>query len=94
MAWRKQQRIDLYKTIAICTATVNPEKAQAALKKLLEEMFPEVGAEREKAVDKAMEIMDQEKKKTYNVAAVGHSVNKGAFGRLRNIMKSKKKPGR
>lgn len=92
--WRKQQRIDLYKTIALATASINPEKAQGAIRRLLEEMFPEVGKDREKAVDKAMEIMDKERKKSYAVAAVGDSLNKGAFGKLRNIMKAKKRPGR
>jgi hypothetical protein len=57
-------------------------------------MFPEVGKERENAVDKAMEIMDKERKKSYSVAAVGDSLNKGAFGKLRNIMKAKTRPGR
>ena len=55
-AWRKQQRIELYKTIATVTATVNAENAQKALRNLVEEMFPEVAAERERAVEKAMEI--------------------------------------
>ena len=90
-AWRKVQRIELYKTIATVTASVNPDKAQSALRKLVEEMFPEVGTERERAVDKAMEIMEEERKKTYNIAPVGHGLNKGAFGKIQNIMRQKKR---
>lgn len=90
-AWRKQQRIDLYRTIAICTASVNPEKAQGALRKLVEEMFPEVGREREKAVDKAMEIMEAEKAKSYSIVPVGQSLDKGSWGRMKNVLKQKKR---
>lgn len=89
-AWRKNQRIELYRTIAVVTATVNPEKAQAALQRLLEEMFPEVAAEREDAIDKAMEIMEKEKQRTYSVAPVGHSLKKGSWGRIQNILKNKR----
>jgi hypothetical protein len=90
-AWRKQQRIDLYRTIAVCTATVNPEKAQGALRKLVEEMFPEVGKERERAVDRAMEIMEAEKDKAYSIAPVGHSLDKGSWGRMKKVLKQKKR---
>lgn len=90
-AWRKNQRIELLRTIATVTATVNPDKAQAALRKLIEEMFPEVGSEREEAVDRAMQIMEEERKKTYNIAPVGHGLNKGAFGKIQNIMRQKKR---
>lgn len=90
MAWRKQQRIDLLKTIAQVTASVNPEKAQKALRNLIEEMFPEVAREREEAVDKAMQIMEVERKKSYAIAKVGHGLDRGAFGRFRNILKNKR----
>lgn len=90
-AWRKSQRIELLRTIATVTAAVNPEKAQGALRKLIEEMFPEVGAERDQAVDKAMQIMEDERKKTYAIAQVGKGLDKGAFGRVRNILKQKQK---
>jgi len=90
-AWRKNQRIELLRTIATVTAAVNPDKAQAALRKLIEEMFPEVGSEREEAVDRAMQIMEEERKKTYNIAPVGHGLNKGAFGKIQNIMRQKKR---
>lgn len=90
-AWRKQQRIELYRTIAVCTATVNPEKAQGALRKLIEEMFPEVGKERENAVEKAMAIMEAEKDKAYSIAPVGHSLDKGSWGRMKNVLKQKKR---
>ena len=90
-AWRKQQRIDLYRTIAVCTAAVNPEKAQASLRKLIEEMFPEVSKERERAVEKAMEIMEAEKDKAYSIAPVGHSLDKGSWGRMKKVLKQKKR---
>jgi len=93
-AWRKQQRIELYKTIAGVTASVNPESAQKALRQLIEEMFPEVATERERAVDKALEIMEKEKDKSYKVAAVGSSLGKGSWGRMQNILKQKKRPRR
>lgn len=92
-AWRKNQRIELLRTIATVTAVVNPEKAQAALRRLIEEMFPEVGAEREEAVDRAMEIMEEERKKTYHIAPVGAGLNKGAFGRIQNILRQRKRGG-
>ncbi|MBW2691016.1 MAG: hypothetical protein JRE57_00100 [Deltaproteobacteria bacterium] len=93
-AWRKQQRIELYRTIAVVTAAVNPEKAQASLRRLIEEQFPEVGQDREKAVDRALEIMEKEKTKTYSVAAVGHSLNKGPWARMQNILKQKRRDRR
>ena len=94
MAWRKQQRIELYRTIAICTATINPDKAQGALRKLLEEMFPELETEREEAVERAMEIMEKEKDKSYKVTPVGSSLGKGPWGRMRNILKQKRRTRR
>jgi hypothetical protein len=90
-AWRKLQRIELYRTIAICTAAVNPEKAQGSLRKLIEEMFPEVSKERENAVERAMEIMEAEKDKAYSIAPVGHSLEKGSWGRMKKILKQKKR---
>lgn len=89
-AWRKNQRIDLLRTIAIVTATVQPTQAQVALRRLIEEMFPEVAEDRDRAVDRALEIMEKERTKTYAVAPVGHGLNKGAFGRIRNILKQKR----
>lgn len=91
LAWRKQQRIDLYRTIALVTASVNPEKAQAALRKLVEEMFPEVSKERENAVERAMEIMEKEKDKSYSVAAVGSTLKGTPWSRMQNILKQKKR---
>jgi S-adenosylmethionine synthetase len=93
-AWRKQQRIELYRTIAVCTATVNPEKAQGALRKLVEEMFPEVAKDREKAIEKAMEIMEAEKEKSYSITPVGQSLDKGTWGRMKDVLKQKRKRGR
>lgn len=88
-AWRKQQRIELYRTIAVVTATVNPDNSQKALRQLIEEMFPEVAAEREKAVEKAMEIMEKEKNKSYKVTPVGSSLGKGSWNRMQNILKNR-----
>ena len=93
-AWRKQQRVSLYQTIAVCTAAVNPEKAQGALRRLIEEMFPEVGKERANAVEKAMEIMEAEKNKSYSIVPVGNSLEKGSWGRMKNVLKQKKPVGR
>ena len=89
-AWRKRQRIELYQTIATVTAAVHPEKAQSALNKLLEEMFPEVKHDRARAVDKAIEIMEEEKQRTYSVAPVGHSVKRTPMGRLKNILRERR----
>jgi S-adenosylmethionine synthetase len=93
-AWRKQQRIELYKTIATVTATVNAENAQKALRNLVEEMFPEVAAERERAVEKAMEIMEKEKNKSYKVTAVGSSMGKGSSNKIQSIMRQRRRPKR
>lgn len=93
-AWRKMQRIELYRTIATVTAAVNPESAQKALTNLIEEMFPEVAAEREQAVEQAMKIMEREKDKTYKVSAVGSSLGKGSSSKIQNIMKAKRRPAR
>lgn len=71
------------------TAQVNPEKAQEALRRLCEEMFPEIKQERERFVDRAMEMMDKETKKVYSVQAVGDSLKKTPFGRLRDILRNK-----
>ena len=38
-----------------------------------------------------MEIMEEERKKTYNIAPVGHGLNKGAFGKIQSIMRQKKR---
>jgi hypothetical protein len=73
---------------------VNPEKANEALRRLIEEMFPEVGKERANAIDQAMAIMEEEKDKAYSVRLVGGSLNKGAWGRMKNILKQKRPPPR
>ena len=70
---------------------MNPEKAQASLRRLIEEMFPEVASEREDAVERAMEIMEKEKAKAYSVAPVGQSLSKGgAFGKFQNILRNRR----
>ena len=85
-AWRKLERIELLRTIAVVTAQVNPEKAQQALQRLIEESFPEVARDRERSVDRAMEIMDREKTRSYKVAPVGQSLGKNSWDRLKNIL--------
>jgi flagellar motor switch protein FliG len=62
-AWRKQQRVELLKTIAVVVASSNPEKAAEALNNLIQEMFPEIKADRQKSVDRALAIMRDEMKK-------------------------------
>lgn len=63
--------MELFKTIAVVTATANPEQAQRALNLLIEEMFPEQKIQKKEAVDKALEIMELEQKRTYMVTKTG-----------------------
>lgn len=91
-AWRKRENIELLRTIAIVTASVNPEKAQQALQRLIEEMFPEVAKDRAHSVDKALEIMERETKRLYKVTPVGQSLKKTPFARVQSILKNKRKP--
>jgi predicted CoA-binding protein len=92
VAWQKQQRIELLRTIAIVTASVNPDKAQQALSRLIEEMFPEHKIEREKSVERALEIMEAEKQKTYTVAAVGSSLSKNTPAqRIQSILDKRRR---
>lgn len=93
-AYRKNQRIELLRTIAIVTASVNPEKANAALQRLIEEQFPEVAKDREKSIDKAMEIMERERTRTYSVSSSEQALNKNGFGKFRDILKRKREPRR
>lgn len=85
-AWRKLERIELLRTIATVTAQVNPEKAQQALQRLIEEAFPEVAMDRKRSVDRAMEIMEREKNRSYQVTPVGSTVGKNSWDRLKNIL--------
>lgn len=66
-AWKKRQRIDLLRTIAMVTAAVNPDRAAQALHRLIEEQFPEHRIERERAVERALEIMEVESRRVYSV---------------------------
>lgn len=91
IAWKKKQRVELLKTIATVTASVNPEKAQEALNRLIEEMFPEVANERERAVDRAMEIMEEEKRHVYSVRPAGEPSQKAPFARIQNILRQKRR---
>lgn len=70
---------------------MNPERASRALNKLIEEMFPETAKERERAVEKAMEIMEREKQVVYSVAPVGSSLKDTPFGRIQGILKGKRR---
>lgn len=92
LAWQKNQRVELLKTIAGVTATVNPERAQKALNLLIEEMFPSQKLEREKAVDKALEIMESEQKRVYSIKKTG--ATKSAIGRKISERLSRKPRGR
>lgn len=74
----------------MCTASANPAQSQAAVRRLIEEQFPEVGREREDAVERAMEIMEKEKDKAYSVAPVGGSLKKGGMGRLSHILEQRR----
>jgi hypothetical protein len=78
----------------VVTAAVNPEKAQAALNKLLEETFPEIAKEREDAVGKAMEIMEKEKNKAYKVQAADGAFKRTPFSSFQRILGQRKKKRR
>lgn len=77
----------------MCTATVNPDRAQGALNRLIEETFPEVGKDRERAVEKALEIMDKEKDRAYSVSKMGESTRSGPWGRAQDILKNRRRRG-
>lgn len=79
LTWNKHQRVELLKTIATVTATVNPEQAQKSLNLLIEEMFPSQRLGRAEAVDKALEIMESEQKRVYSIKKTQQKKN--AFGR-------------
>jgi hypothetical protein len=83
LAWKKRQRIELLRTIAVVTAAVTPDKASQALHRLIEEQFPEHRIEREKAVERALEIMEREQKRVYSV--VPTDTKPSALGRFRNV---------
>lgn len=85
-AWRKQQRIQLLQTIALVTASSNPEQAQTALRKLIEEMFPEAAKDRENFVQRGLEMMEREKSVSYSVTPVGSTLRKQPGDRIRDIL--------
>lgn len=75
------------------TATVNPERAQLALRRLMEEAFPEIAKDRDNAVERAMEIMEKEKEKAYSVAPVGSTVKGGkGWNKFRSILDRRRRP--
>ena len=88
-AWKKRERIDLLKTIAVVTAHVNPDRAAQALHRFIEEMFPEQRIERERAVERALEIMENEKQRVYSV--VPAEVKPPAWGRLKTALRRRSK---
>lgn len=81
-------------TIAVCTATVNPEKAQQALNRLIEEQFPEVSKDRANAVERAMAIMEKEKDRAYAVTAMGGKSKGNSWERAQHILRNKRKKKR
>lgn len=89
MAWKKRERIELLRTIATVTATVNPERASQALHRLIEEQFPEQRIERERAVERALEIMEREQSRVYSV--VPTDVKPSALGRFRTLLKKRRR---
>jgi hypothetical protein len=74
----------------MCTAAVNPTKAQSALRQLIEEMFPEVAQEREDAVAKALEIMEKEKDRAYKVQAADGGLKRTPFASFQRILKQRR----
>lgn len=76
-AWRKQQRIETLRTIAIVVAQTNPEKAQKALDDMLAETFPEIGHDRQKSVDKALKLMKEESKVVYRAKPLDEKPTEG-----------------
>ena len=85
-AWRKLRRIELLKTIAVVTASVNPEQAQKALNNLIEEEYSEIKEERQKSVDKALIVMKEESKKPYYVQPLDEDKPKGLVKKIKDIV--------
>jgi hypothetical protein len=91
-AWRKRQRIELLRTIATVTAAVKPDRAAEALGRLIEEMFPEHAIERGRAVERALQIMDEERHKVYAVVPAGGAA--GTRGRGKRVWRTPRpRPG-
>jgi hypothetical protein len=85
--WKKQQRIKLLHTICDVVASVNPKKAKDSLDSLIEEMFPEQKFEREKAVEKALKIMKEERNKVIAFSPVHRRKPKGLIKRINKVLK-------
>lgn len=85
--WRRHQRIKLLHTIAVVVSNVNPEKAQKALHNLIEEMFPEQQFERERAVEKALKIMEEERDKAYIVKPLYPKKQHGLIKKINKVLK-------
>lgn len=85
--WRKRQRIKLLHTICGVVAEVNPDKAQQALNDLIEEMFPERAFERKQSVDRALKIMEEERKKVIKVTPLQKRKPKGLVRRINKVLK-------
>ncbi len=67
-------------------ANVNPDKAQKALGNLIEEMFPEQKFERAKAVEKALKIMESERKKVIAVTPVNPRKKTGLIKKVNKVL--------
>lgn len=69
---------------------MNPEKAQKAMNDLLEEMFPEVAQDRQKAVDRALDIMKKESSKVYIARAVDEREQKGWIKKANAVLRQRR----
>lgn len=85
--WRKKQRIQLLHTICGVVASVNPDKAQQALNDLIEEMFPEKAFDRKKSVEKALKIMEEERKKVIKVVPLHKQKPRGLVKKINKVLK-------
>ena len=65
---------------------MNGEQAQKALNNLIEEEYPEIKVERQKSVDRALEVMKDESKKPYYVRALDEDKPKGLVKKIRSII--------
>lgn len=74
-------------TICGVVAAVNPKKAKDVLDNLIEEMFPEQKFERARSVEKALKIMEEERKKVIMVSPLKRREPKGLIKRVNRVLK-------
>lgn len=67
-------------------ANTNPQKAQQAITNLIEEQFPEQKFERSKAVERALEIMEKERKKVFSVSPLHPRRPRGLIRRVNKVL--------